>query len=402
MAELSLHVLGPFRITARGVSIRSLHHATGQLIACLVVHMASGRSLSKSRIATLLWPDLPESEASRKTASAHHSIRRMLRNHNLPCNLFRDLAETAASQLVWLDVREFMRLAQSSQAADWLAAITLYKGDLLEDVDADWVVGLRTAVRDTYLRTLERATTSLLMANTHDQALLLARRWLQEDPLNDAACVVCMRALVAAGRPALALQEYVLFAQRLHEELAIGPLPKTQEMADAIRAQHVPLAAPDIPNKSSLPNNLGGANGEVVMPLARAQTALGKSLATNDRMLVRLHVNLGEADALILSAEGKSALRRHRIVRLVQQAYAQSALMTDADLARVLDVNVRTIERDMADLRRAGYIAATRRRIAISQMELGATANSMNVGEVCRNQHVFAHIQFIQSDIVLM
>ncbi len=138
------------------------------------------------------------------------------------------------------------------------------------------------------------------------------------------------------------------------------------------------------------------------MPLARAQTALGKSLATNDRMLVRLHVNLGEADALILSAEGKSALRRHRIVRLVQQAYAQSALMTDADLARVLDVNVRTIERDMADLRRAGYIAATRRRIAISQMELGATANSMNVGEVCRNQHVFAHIQFIQSDIVLM
>ena len=57
---------------------------------------------------------------------------------------------------------------------------------------------------------------------------------------------------------------------------------------------------------------------------------------------------------------GKVARRRHRILRLLQQAQAQGANPTVEDLAQALDVSSRTIDSDLAQLRREGHETPTR------------------------------------------
>lgn len=65
-------------------------------------------------------------------------------------------------------------------------------------------------------------------------------------------------------------------------------------------------------------------------------------------------IDAGEPDAALLAAEGKVALRRARLLRLVEEARAQDALPTQDDLARALGVTQRTIRSDLVALRQEG------------------------------------------------
>jgi ATP/maltotriose-dependent transcriptional regulator MalT len=96
--------------------------------------------------------------------------------------------------------------------------------------------------------------------------------------------------------------------------------------------------------------------------LARADAPLGRPLAEAERAPVRWTVDAGQADRQILQAQGKVALRRHRLQRLLAEAQAQAAAPTDEDLARALGVSRRTILRDMAALAQTSQATPTRRR----------------------------------------
>lgn len=103
------------------------------------------------------------------------------------------------------------------------------------------------------------------------------------------------------------------------------------------------------------------APGSIVrVSLARADAPLGRTLAVHERVEIEWTLDAPE-DAAVLKRAGKVALRRHRLARLLHEARAQHAAPTDSDLARALDVNIRTVERDMKNLR-ASESPRTRRR----------------------------------------
>jgi predicted DNA-binding transcriptional regulator YafY len=64
-------------------------------------------------------------------------------------------------------------------------------------------------------------------------------------------------------------------------------------------------------------------------------------------------VDAGPADAALRHAQGAIALRRARLERLLEEAQAQGAAPSSADLAHALGVSRRTVQRDLAALRRA-------------------------------------------------
>ncbi|MBI4789261.1 MAG: DUF1670 domain-containing protein [Chloroflexi bacterium] len=99
-----------------------------------------------------------------------------------------------------------------------------------------------------------------------------------------------------------------------------------------------------------------------IFRLPRAGAPLGKTLSAADYVQVRWTVDAGQSDADVLRRTGKAALRQFRLRRLLDEAHAQGAAPTDADLARALGVNRRTILRDMAALRATGQATPTRRR----------------------------------------
>jgi DNA-binding SARP family transcriptional activator len=71
---------------------------------------------------------------------------------------------------------------------------------------------------------------------------------------------------------------------------------------------------------------------------------------------VRWTVDAGPPDAALKQAGGAIALRRARLSRLLAEAEAQGAVPTVAQLADVLDVSARTIQRDLAAVRREGVL----------------------------------------------
>jgi DNA-binding Lrp family transcriptional regulator len=68
----------------------------------------------------------------------------------------------------------------------------------------------------------------------------------------------------------------------------------------------------------------------------------------------------GEEDQEVLRDQGAQALRRVRILRLVDEALAQGGEPTQEDLAKALGVTARTIRSDVAALEADGYRVATR------------------------------------------
>lgn len=89
----------------------------------------------------------------------------------------------------------------------------------------------------------------------------------------------------------------------------------------------------------------------------------GKPLSELKKVEVILTLDAKDEDLDVLSKYGRTHLREVRILRLVEEALDQGGILTQEDLSRILKVDVRTIKRDIARLRREGYLVHTRGQI---------------------------------------
>jgi len=237
--DTSLHLFGTLRFV---VAKRTLTPPSASLALLGYLGLyAHDRAVSRTRIAGSVWPDVSESRARRNLADALYRLRQPL--GAVADALFSADEDTLALHRIWIDVNEFRTLAGSSALADRRAAIDLYTGDLLEDIDTEWVMGPRAALRQQYLAVLEQTCLDLIEAGEAAEALTLAHRWTVADPLNEAAHTTAMRLYAGQRRHAVALQHYTRLKELLADELQIEPMPETRALAEAIRLD----AEPDRP-----------------------------------------------------------------------------------------------------------------------------------------------------------
>jgi len=100
--------------------------------------------------------------------------------------------------------------------------------------------------------------------------------------------------------------------------------------------------------------------GRLRVCLARAGTPAHRRPTAAETVTVTWTIDAGEGDAALAGREGKVALRRHRLLRLLAEAESAGALPTVADLAGGLDVSPRTVRADLIALRGQGHDAYTR------------------------------------------
>lgn len=106
------------------------------------------------------------------------------------------------------------------------------------------------------------------------------------------------------------------------------------------------------------------APGQVRVILAKRDAPAGRSLRDTETTEVVWTVDNGADDAAIWARHGRQALRRVRILRLLDEAVHQGAAATLEDLARRLHVSLRTIKRDVACLRADGYALPSRGKLS--------------------------------------
>jgi DNA-binding CsgD family transcriptional regulator len=103
--------------------------------------------------------------------------------------------------------------------------------------------------------------------------------------------------------------------------------------------------------------------GQVRVILAQRSAGHGRAMDETETTEVVWTVDAGLEDGQVQRRHGRVALRRVRIQRLLEEALAQGAVATQEDLARVLQVTVRTIKRDCAHLKGQGIYLPTRGKL---------------------------------------
>jgi DNA-binding SARP family transcriptional activator len=224
-----IHLLGTPSIEVPRLGARRLERKLAGLLAFLALN----GPCTRSRLAGLLWPSVPEATARNNLAQCLRRARGLAAE---------DLFETAAGHLALraglaVDVLDFLaahRQGRHAQAAE-------LGGELLTDLDyadcpafAAWLEGerrrleqLRTQAWDACLRT------ALEQGDLH-AALHAALERVREDPLSEAAHRELMRLYWQAGDRAKALAAYEHCRQILWRELAVMPDAETLALMRSI------------------------------------------------------------------------------------------------------------------------------------------------------------------------
>jgi DNA-binding SARP family transcriptional activator/tetratricopeptide (TPR) repeat protein len=217
----------------------ALSRSAARLLAYLGLHATGGRSVLRARLADSLAPDLDEAQASRLLSRSLHQLRRAVHQACGEHEPWLHVTKTSvALSNVWVDVEAFTRLLEAGTPEAWAEALPLYRGELLEDFDDEWIAGQRARLRAAYLATLEQLIRALAPEQA-EVALPYALRLVAEEPLHEQALASLMQIQSQLGRYDAAFRQYERFRELLEAELGVPPLPETRRLAASIRSEYL-------------------------------------------------------------------------------------------------------------------------------------------------------------------
>ena len=142
--------------------------------------------------------------------------------------------------------------------------------------------------------------------------------------------------------------------EKTPERVFINSLRKEYELSPAESAGILELA------KVCLFGQLPHSLGRLKFLCASRKAKHGKPLSEQEMVRVTLTLDDGIEDLEVLKVQGFKALRQKKVLRLTDEAYEQGGLLTQEDLARLLQVSSRTIRSDIAELIADGNTIHTR------------------------------------------
>jgi TolB-like protein/DNA-binding SARP family transcriptional activator/Tfp pilus assembly protein PilF len=226
---IRLHTFGSLQL--RGSDGQELRAVLAQpRRAALLVYLALAtprRPHRRDSLLALFWPEQNTEHARNALNQAVYFIRGQLG----PDTLVSDGDGLHLEwKNFWCDAAEFEEVLDAGRASE---AAGLYRGDLLEGfhiADApdftEWLDAERARLADRYSKALETVADEREVAQDYGGAVREWRRLAARDPYNSRVSLRLMRALVAAGDPAGAVQHARMHETLLREELDIVPDPE--------------------------------------------------------------------------------------------------------------------------------------------------------------------------------
>src|SRR5262249_48220952 len=134
---------------------------------------------------------------------------------------------------VAVDLSEFATLLESGQAAEAVAA--LGHGEVLADLDFDWVFRERDRLREQVDAVLAELATAAEARGDRAAAVGWLRERTEREPVDEPAHRDLMSALDRAGDRAGAIVVYERLSERLRRELGLAPSATTRGLAASLR-----------------------------------------------------------------------------------------------------------------------------------------------------------------------
>jgi len=251
-----VHLLGGFRVI---IDDRVIPETAWRLSKARkliqVLCLAPGHSLHREQIMDLFWPDLAPKAAAGNLYQIVHAARRALMAHaperdpRVPIiHLRQQLVALEPPGELWTDVDAFIEAAANARGSADLAAcktaIQLYTGDLLPEHPYDeWLVARRSTLRDTLVDLLfQEARLHQQLADLSAAGVAL-RKIIEIEPVHEQAHADLMRIYALNGEPALALEQYRRYCERLDRDLDEQPGPSITRIYEEIVASRATTSA---------------------------------------------------------------------------------------------------------------------------------------------------------------
>jgi DNA-binding SARP family transcriptional activator/tetratricopeptide (TPR) repeat protein len=189
----------------------------------------AARPVARGELASRFWPDVLDQSARASLRSALWTLRRHIGD---ALEVDGERVGLAEGPELWMDVREFGRLADSAPAR----ALDLCRGDLLEGLEDDWAVAARERHRARVIELLDRLADEAEGRGESREAIELTRRQVEHDRFDEEAHRRLIARLDRAGDRAGAMRAYRGLAERLRRELGVAPSRQTRELVERLRA----------------------------------------------------------------------------------------------------------------------------------------------------------------------
>jgi DNA-binding SARP family transcriptional activator len=311
MNVLEINMLGIAELRCAGNEFRVPLRKALALVAYLAI---DGAVHPRDELVSLLWPEADEQKGRMVLRTCLSVLRRTLAGAIGAPAIWRVVPNAIGLErsAMVVDVHELASAATLAQQAaetpglraQLERAIALYRGPLLSDLtlpDAPeyetWVLAQRATCHHHLSIVLARLAGLQEAAGDMQAAAATLERWLQHDPLEEAACQQLIAVRLAAGDPGSGVRVYEDYRARLAAELGIEPGIEIQALAEsAARAvRH--------PEPQRMPRAF--VSGSLQMPLVGRATEL---MALRQRYA---QVCAGRSQVVILEGEagiGKSRL----------------------------------------------------------------------------------------------
>lgn len=259
MSHWKINVLGELSAVATDGRQARLPRCVWSLITFLLT--TRGQSALRAEAAAALWPDVDESAARNRLATALWRAKLAFAPDESPIvatsgRLAICVKHLSSIDALVLDLRLKRTLTsletgpiRQAQRKLW-RALASYGGDFAPGIDEYWILPERERLRTLQLDGLFQLASSLSSNDDWCNAVIVARKLCDADPLREDAHRLLMTALEKTGNRALAARQYHKCRCVLDQELGIAPMDETAELYRSL-VQIRPIVAPERPSAVS-------------------------------------------------------------------------------------------------------------------------------------------------------
>ena len=242
--HLRFSVLGDVEVVAHGRQLAAsdwTYAKSRELVFYLLLHP----NATREEAGVDFWPDANTEQVRKRFSAALSHARNALGREHAPIILTEGRYTINPALRIWFDVSVYEReldLAQHSSTqneADEQAirhfenATQLYRGDLLKDIDTDWVIAQRESLRQKQLDALLQLGELYARAGVArlQDAVAVFQRAVALNNYAEAAHVALIRAYIQLGERDHARQQYQALLAALND-LGVPPSPETKVFLD--------------------------------------------------------------------------------------------------------------------------------------------------------------------------
>jgi len=254
-APIRIQMLGEFNLY---IGDQQVKHWQRTLARDLLLYLLSSeRPVRRSEIHEALWPKKSEKAADEEFRKVRFALKEVLGRR---C-LVENNGYWSLDLECWVDVREFQRLTDEGMAhakrgddeksiRELREALSLWRGDYLDNQWSDWAVARREVVQLRYTKALDLLADLLLEKRCYDEVEELSLRLLAEGELHEIAHRRLMICYAERGNFTRAHEQWLRCRTVLRRQLRIEPSAETLALSEMIRARATQIIAEPVRSRA--------------------------------------------------------------------------------------------------------------------------------------------------------